>query len=121
MIADFINSALVIDDNLDEVKGLSSMLESKGVAVTCYTPDQLPSHLVLRNRKIIFMDLHIGEKAQRIEGHISKIRGILKDHIGLNLGCMGLCYGPNIWTKKGYSKKKSKRIEKIIYTLHHYL
>lgn len=117
MIADFINSALVIDDNLDEVKGLSSMLESKGVAVTCYTPDQLPSHLVLRNRKIIFIDLHIGEKAQRIEGHISKIRGILKDHIGLNFGL----YGIVLWTKhldeeRIFEEKIQKDRENNLYT-----
>jgi len=90
MIADFIESALIIDDKKEEIFGLMDTLEAKGIAVTFYTPDKIGGDAELKNRKIIFLDLYLDPTITDLTGNISKIRKILKDKIGMNYGLYGI-------------------------------
>lgn len=90
MIADFIESALVLDDKPEEVKDLISVLENKGIAVTFYEPDKITGDAELKNRKIIFLDLYLDKTSTELKGHIAKIRNILKEKIGKNFGTYGI-------------------------------
>lgn len=90
MIADFIENALVIDDKPSDVSNLISVLENKGVAVTYFEPDKIKGQTVLKNRKVIFLDLYLDKTSTELKGHIAKIRKILKERIGKNFGTYGI-------------------------------
>lgn len=89
MIADFIESALIIDDKPKEVAYLINTLENKGIAVTFYEPNKIKGRR-LKNRKIIFLDLYIDPAITDLKGNISKIRKIFKTKIGKKFGSYGI-------------------------------
>jgi len=90
MIADFIESALIIDDKPQEVAQLINILEDKGIAVTFFEPDKIKGSSDLKNRKLIFLDLYLDPKITDLKGNISKIRKILETKIGKNFGSYGI-------------------------------
>lgn len=90
MIANFIESALVIDDKPEDVSNLIDVLEDKGIAVTFYEPDKIKGGSELKNRKIIFLDLYLDKTSTELKGHIAKIRKILKEKIGKDFGTYGI-------------------------------
>lgn len=94
MLQDFITSALVIDDKVEEVKDLISHLEEKDIWVRHYTPDQIENkNEPFNNRKIIFLDLYLDTGTST--DNIAKIRRYFKTIIGENFGT----YGIVLWTK----------------------
>ncbi|MDR1898074.1 MAG: hypothetical protein LBR10_14935 [Prevotellaceae bacterium] len=90
MIANFIDSALIIDDTPREVIGLRQILHSNGISVSFYTPNSIAKCTTkLKNRKIIFLDLYLTDDP-KIEGNISKIRKIFETNLGNNFGSYGI-------------------------------
>ena len=98
MLEEFITSALIIDDKEEEINKLQKFLESKDIWVKHYTPDNLDERIKqeykLKNRKIIFLDLHLDEDKDVIH-NASKIRKYFSELLGLNFGS----YGIVLWTK----------------------
>ncbi len=96
MIENFIDSALIIDDQPSEVTNLISLLEGKQILTKHYTPDYLlGNEIIIKNRKIIFLDLYVNEAEANPSGQIALIRKIFKKCIGKNFGT----YGIVLWTK----------------------
>lgn len=95
MIQDFITSALIIDDDENEVKKLIEYLELKDIWVKHFTPTELDKReTVFNNRKLIFLDLYL-DNAKDLKANISKIRSYFSKFIGINFGS----YGIVLWTK----------------------
>jgi len=91
MVADFIESALIIDDKPREVIGLKHILEEKGVSVSFYIPSRIEKCTTeLKNRKIIFLDLYLDPNITDLNGNISKIRKLLETKIGKSFGSYGI-------------------------------
>src|SRR5690349_16013816 len=60
MLDTFINSALIIDDTVEDILTLSELLEARDIWVKHYTPSDLERlKAPLKNRKLIFMDLQL--------------------------------------------------------------
>ena len=95
MLEEFITSALIIDDKEEEINQLQKFLESKDIWVKHYTPDNLDERIQqeykLKNRKIIFLDLHLDE-AQDLTHNAAKIRRYFSKLLGCDFGS----YGKNI-------------------------
>ena len=98
MLEEFITSALIIDDKEEEINQLKKFLESKDIWVKHYTPDNLDERIQqeykLKNRKIIFLDLHLDE-AQDLTDNAAKIRKYFSKLLGCDFGS----YGIVLWTK----------------------
>lgn len=98
MLEEFITSALIIDDKEEEINQLQKFLESKDIWVKHYTPDNLDERIQqeykLKNRKIIFLDLHLDE-AQDLTHNAAKIRRYFSKLLGCDFGS----YGIVLWTK----------------------
>jgi len=98
MLEEFITSALIIDDKEEEINQLQNFLESKDIWVKHYTPDNLDERIQqeykLKNRKIIFLDLHLDEDKDVIH-NASKIRKYFSELLGRDFGS----YGIVLWTK----------------------
>lgn len=98
MLDEFITSALIIDDKEEEINQLQNFLESKDIWVKHYTPDNLDEIIQqeykLKNRKIIFLDLHLDEDKDVIH-NASKIRKYFSELLGCDFGS----YGIVLWTK----------------------
>ncbi|QOR22588.1 hypothetical protein INP91_08045 [Haemophilus parainfluenzae] len=98
MLEEFITSALIIDDKEEEINQLQNFLESKDIWVKHYTPDNLDERIQqeykLKNRKIIFLDLHLDEDKDVIH-NASKIRKYFSELLGCDFGS----YGIVLWTK----------------------
>ncbi len=95
MLENFINSALIIDDEEDEIIALKQFLESKDIWVRHYTPTQLNQMKgPFKNRKLIFLDLQLVDSDSTIT-NISRIRKYLSEFIGTEFGA----YGVVLWTK----------------------
>jgi len=95
MIEDFIDSALIIDDKESEIKELKLLLNKLEIFAKHYLPSELKQNgPVLKNRKIIFLDLYV-EPDKSLIPNISIIRSILKKRIGKDFGT----YGIILWTK----------------------
>lgn len=96
ILQEFITSALVIDDDLEEVKDLISYLENeKDIWVKYFSPSDIESKTTfLNNRKIIFLDLYLDDSRSSTD-NIALIRKYFKSIIGENFGT----YGIVLWTK----------------------
>ena len=98
MLEEFITSALIIDDKEEEINQLQKFLESKDIWVKHYTPDNLDERIQqeykLKNRKVIFLDLHLDE-AQDLTHNAAKIRRYFSKLLGCDFGS----YGIVLWTK----------------------
>jgi hypothetical protein len=97
MIEKFIDSVLILDDVEAEIAGLKTHLEQKDIWVKYFSPATLrEQEYRLKNRKLIFLDLHInpGLSSADTPGHISFIRSLFTDIIGLGFGT----YGIIMWT-----------------------
>lgn len=98
MLEEFITSALIIDDKEEEINQLQKFLESKDIWVKHYTPDNLDERIQqeykLKNRKIIFLDLHLDE-TQDLTDNAAKIRKYFSKLLGCDFGS----YGIVLWTK----------------------
>ncbi len=96
----FVNSVLIVDEKEDEIEGLKNALEKKDIWVTYLSPPQDKSKIEeeishLRNRKLIFFDLHLDETKNIKDNLATIIRPFLKNAIGKNFGS----YGIVMWTK----------------------
>lgn len=96
MLQEFITSAIVIDDDYEEVKDLISYLDNEKDIWTRYFH---PSHIEKKttpfnNRKIIFLDLYLDDSRSSTD-NIALIRKYFKSIIGENFGT----YGIVLWTK----------------------
>ncbi len=96
MIQEFITSALVIDDDFEEVKDLISYLEKeKDIWTKYFSPDDLNKKITsLNNRKIIFLDLYLND-SRSCTDNIALIRRYFTSVIGNDFGS----YGIILWTK----------------------
>lgn len=96
MLQDFFTSALIIDDNFEEVKNLISYLDDdKDIWTKYLSPADLDKKTTpFNNRKIIFIDLSLDDSRSIID-NISKIRSYFKSIVGKNFGT----YGIVLWTK----------------------
>lgn len=98
MLEEFITSALIIDDKEEEINQLQNFLESKDIWVKHYTPDNLDERIQqeykLKNRKVIFLDLHLDE-TQGLTHNAAKIRRYFSKLLGCDFGS----YGIVLWTK----------------------
>lgn len=97
MIENFIDSVLILDDVEEEIKGLQLHLEQKDIWVKYFSPTTLLEHPnKLKNRKLIFLDLHInsGLSSSDTIGHIAYIRKLFSQKIGIDFGT----YGIIMWT-----------------------
>lgn len=93
MLEEFIDSALIIDDKIDEIDSLKKLLEEKDIWVKHYLPSELPGRK-LKNRKIVFIDLLLDDSKKVVDNISTIIRPILRDNFGLNFGT----YGIVLWT-----------------------
>lgn len=95
MLKEFITSALIIDDNPDEITKLKELLEENDIWTKHYTPIELDNiSNPINNRKIIFLDLFLDEGVD-ITNNIAKIRKYFSNLLGPNFGS----YGIVLWTK----------------------
>lgn len=95
MIESFIDSALILDDKENEITALKALLEENDVWVKYYNPEDLKSITKpIKNRKVVFIDLHIDE-SQELKPNIALLRNYFKKLLGENFGT----YGIIIWTK----------------------
>lgn len=95
-IADNIKSALIIDDNEDEIKGLKKELDAEGIYYTFYTPDDInKNEKPLKNHQLIFMDFSLDDTRTNPAENISLIRKALKRTCTDKFGSYGLV----LWTK----------------------
>lgn len=96
MLQEFITSALVIDDDFEEVKDLISYLEDeKDIWARYFSPADIESKTTsFNNRKIIFLDLYLDDSRSSTD-NIAVIRKYFKSIIGKNFGT----YGIVLWTK----------------------
>jgi hypothetical protein len=80
IINEFVDSVLIIDDKPDEIKGLKEALEKQDISVTHYLPDDIIKKDFIRNRNLIFLDLHLSD-TEDITSIMSKYtRPILRKH-----------------------------------------
>ncbi len=97
MIEKFIDSVLILDDVAEEITALQIHLEEKDIWVKYFSPTTLLAHPnKLKNRKLIFLDLHInnGLSSSDTKGHIAYIRKLFTEKIGIGFGT----YGIIMWT-----------------------
>ena len=95
-IADYIKSALIIDNKEDEVKGLKDVLDAEGIYYSFYTPDDIDNNeKPLKNHQIIFMDFSLDDTRTNPVENISLIRKALKRVCTDKFGSYGLV----LWTK----------------------
>ena len=94
-IADYIKSALIIDNKEEEIKGLQDVLLSEGTYFTFYTPKDIDNdEKSIKNHQIIFMDFSLDDTKKPID-NIALIRKALKKICSDNFGSYGLV----LWTK----------------------
>ncbi len=95
MLHDFIESAIIVDDNESEVTNLKSVLDSKKILYEYYHPNKIyRRRFKFKNRKLIFLDLYLGSGnlATQISTTIDKI---FKKAIGNDFGT----YGIVLWSR----------------------
>ncbi|MDR0982827.1 MAG: hypothetical protein LBM07_06255 [Culturomica sp.] len=96
MITNFVNSAIVIDDQQTEADPLLSELKSHDIQCVFYTPSDMNSNQVVfqKNRQLIFLDLSLDDSKKTVE-NIALIRKLLKKSLDTNFGI----YGIIMWSK----------------------
>lgn len=100
MIEQFLDKAIIIDDQESEVTNLKQCLENNKCYVTYYKPnnsqsnDELSQEVAFKHHNLIFLDLHLNDNTNDISGQISFIRSILEVKIGESFGS----YGIILWT-----------------------
>ncbi len=95
MLQGFITSALVIDDDKEEVNDLIKYLEEKDIWTKYYHPNELETKSTsFNNRKLIFLDLYLQDERSSTE-NIALIRKYFKTIIDKDFGT----YGVVLWTK----------------------
>lgn len=95
MLHDFIESAIIVDDNESEITNLKSVLDSKKILYEYYHPNNIYRRgFKFKNRKLIFLDLYLGSGnlATQISTTIDKI---FKKAIGNDFGT----YGIVLWSR----------------------
>lgn len=92
MIEEFVESALIIDNDEKEVEGLVSLLRQRDVCVKHLRPSDLGEEK-LKNRKIIFLDLSMDD-SRNLSENIAFIRQMFAKNLGNNYGT----YGIVLWT-----------------------
>lgn len=96
MIETFVDSVLIIDDVEKEVEQLIKLLDEKQIWNKHFLPkDLLDGNKILRNRKLIFLDLYINEAEDKVEEQLALIRKMFSVAIGKDFGT----YGIILWTK----------------------
>lgn len=96
MIENFVDSVLIIDDQGNEIQELSRLLDEKQIWNAHLIPEKLlKDKPILRNRKLIFLDLFVDETKASIKDQLALIRRIFTDSIGTDFGA----YGIVLWTK----------------------
>lgn len=95
LIAQFVDNALIIDDEPKEVEGLQNELSAHDITAECLSPEQCQSRTFRRLRQLIFLDLMLDDSRKEIE-NISIIRKLLKDKFPASLRGV---YGIVLWTK----------------------
>jgi len=110
MIANFLDSALVIDDLEKEAQPLVAELMKNDIFAMHYTPNQLfESNKPVKSRKIVFMDLRLQEGGADLATNIGIIRNLLQQYIANSPHSYGLV----IWSKHQEELKSViDRIEK---------
>lgn len=95
-IANFIKSALIIDNKESEVEELKNVLESQGIYYSFYTPDNIATtQKDFKNHQVIFMDFSLDDSKTDPVININYIRKILKKICKDGFGSYGLV----LWTK----------------------
>ena len=95
-IANFIKSALIIDNKESEVEELKNVLESQGIYYSFYTPDNIATiQKDFKNHQVIFMDFSLDDSKTDPVININYIRKTLKKICKDGFGSYGLV----LWTK----------------------
>ncbi len=95
MIEQFLDSAIIIDDQEHEITNLVSILQSKDIWVKHHLPNDLKARTTpFKPCKLIFLDLQL-EEDKNIATNVSIIRNLFKTIIGRNFGN----YGIVVWSK----------------------
>ncbi len=96
LIDKFVNRAVIVDDNREEVEGLISELQGADIACEFYKPSDYEQQKFNKNRELFFFDLFLNAQDgnEDPKGQISAIRGKLKNSIGKSGGV----YGIVLWT-----------------------
>lgn len=104
MIEAFMDGAIIIDNNKEQVEDLCTMLENKDIWTKYYHPSEFESgSKKLPNKKIIFLDLHLKDGEDKLKGHISySIHNIFMKAIGESYNP----YGIVLWS--GHTKEKEE-------------
>lgn len=91
-----IQTALIVDDNKQEIEGLENMLVAQNIYYKYYSPAMLDAqgHIQLKNHQLIFIDFSLDDAAGDIN-NIATIRRYLKKICQNNFGSYGLI----VWTK----------------------
>lgn len=95
LIERFIDNALIIDDDSQEVEGLRQVLSDHDIAAEYLSPEQCHGKLFRRLRQLLFLDLMLDDSKKEIE-NISTIRKLLRDKFPASLRGT---YGIVLWTK----------------------
>lgn len=91
-----IQTALIVDDNKQEIEGLENMLVAQNIYYTYYSPESLDAqeHVQLKNHQLIFIDFSLDDAAEDVN-NIATIRRYLRKICYNNFGSYGLV----VWTK----------------------
>lgn len=91
-----VQTALIVDDNEQEIEGLKNMLVAQNIYYTYYSPALLDvqGHIQLKNHQLIFIDFSLDDAADDIN-NIAAIRRYLRKICHNNFGSYGLV----VWTK----------------------
>ena len=99
ILEECINSAVIVDDQEQEIKDLSELLKNNGIYVDQYIYDgdiHVDGVGRRKNRNIIFVDLMLNNNQNQIRENISSVINVLKK---LTDGDCHGGYGLVVWTK----------------------
>lgn len=96
LIEKFVNRAVIVDDDSDEIRGLLEVLQGADIACETYSPSEFGEKKFIKNRELYFFDLFLNKNEGSGDpiGQISTIRRLLKKCIGQGSGV----YGIVLWT-----------------------
>ena len=99
ILEECINSAVIVDDQEQEIKELSELLKNNGIYVEQYIYDgdiHVDGVGRRKNRNIIFVDLMLNNNQNQVRENISSVINVLKK---LTDGDSHGGYGLVVWTK----------------------
>lgn len=102
MIAEFLNSTIIVDDTPGDVTNLKKILSLNDINYKFYTPEKLiRSNRKWKNKKIIFLDLYLTED-NNVSSQISyAISNIFRKKIDKDFGV----YGIVLWSRHTNEKE----------------